>query len=99
MFKVFLGILVIGLVGCAGADIVKVIDQPKKGGVVRYKNGNFVREKSRALAITEINEYCGGPFSIEKEEFNPDVFSLNVGGTYFTPNKDNFMFIKFNCEK
>lgn len=99
MIKAFFGFFLIILFGCAGAEIVKVIDQPKKGGVIRYKNGNFVREKSRLIAITQIDEYCQGPFSIEKEEFNPDVFSLNVSGTFFTPNKDNFMFIKFNCEK
>lgn len=99
MFK-SLGILFfLVLVGCAGAEIVKTIEAPKKGGIIRYKNGDYVREKSRLIAVTKIDEYCGGPFTIEKEIFNPDVFSVNVGGSNYTPDKDNFMFIHFTCEK
>jgi len=85
------------LTGCAGAEIVKKVEAPKKGGVIRYKNGNFVREKSRLIAVTEIDEYCGGPFTIQKEEFNPDVASLSAGGSHYTLDKENYMFIHFTC--
>ncbi len=85
------------LSGCAGAEIVKTVETPKRGGVIRYKNGNFVREKSRLIAITEIDEYCDGPFTIQKEEFNPDVISVNVGGSNYTPDKENYMFIHYTC--
>lgn len=97
MLKIAGIVLLFIFTGCAGAEIVKTIDSPKKGGVIRYKNGNFVREKSRLIAITEIDEYCGGPFTIQKEEFNPDVFSVSFGGSHYTPDKDNFMFIHFTC--
>jgi len=97
MLKVSGIVLLFVITGCASAEIVKKIDSPKRGGVVRYSNGNFVHEKSRLIAITEIDEYCEGPFTIQKEEFNPDVFSVNVGGSHYTPDKDNYMFIHFTC--
>lgn len=93
--------LTIGLylfTGCAGAEIVKTEAKPLSG-VVRYKNGNFVREQSREIAVTKMNEYCKPkPYKIIKEEFNPDVLSINVNGTFYTPDKANYMFIQFTCE-
>lgn len=97
MFKSIGLVFILILSGCAAAEIVKTTETPKRGGVIRYNNGNFVREKSRLIAITKIDEYCNGPFTIEKEEFNPDVFSVAVGGSHYTNDKDNFMFIHFFC--
>lgn len=97
MYKAFGILSVLILTGCAGAEIVKKIESPKRGGIIRYKNGDFVREKSRLIAVTQIDEYCNGPFTVQREEFNPDVVSVNVGGSHYTPDKDNFMFIHFTC--
>lgn len=97
MFKAAGIVFLIVLTGCAGAEIVKTVESPKKGGVIRYKNGNFVREKSRLIAITEIDRYCSGAFTIQKEEFNPDVVSLTTESGHYTLDKDNYMFIHFTC--
>lgn len=86
------------LTGCAGAEIVKTELKPLSA-VVRYKNGNFVREQSREIAVTKMNEYCKpNPYKIIKEEFNPDVFSISFGGTSYTSGNANYMFIHFTCE-
>lgn len=86
------------LMSCAGAKLVKTTESPK-GGIAEYKNGQFVHEKSRNMAITKIETYCGGKYNIVSEEFNPDVMSFTVGGQVFTPDKANFMYITFSCSK
>ena len=86
------------LFGCAGAKLVKTTESPK-GGIAEYKNGQFVHEKSRNMALTQIETYCSGMYNIDSEEFNPDVMSFKVGGSVFTPDKANFMYISFSCTK
>jgi hypothetical protein len=86
------------LSGCAGAEIIKTEVKPLSG-VVRYKNGNFVREQSREIAVNKMNDYCKPKaYKILKEEFNPDVFSISINGSFYTPDKANYMFIHFTCE-
>ena len=85
------------LAGCAGATLVNTNALPL-GGTVRYNNGNFVREKSRLKALETMMIYCKEKsYKIVKEEFNPEVVSLNVNGVFYS-EKDNYMFIKFLCE-
>ena len=86
------------LFGCTGARIVKMTESPR-GGIAEYKNGQFVHEKSRHIALAQIDTYCYGKYSIVSEEFNPDVISFEVGGNVFTPDKANFMYITFSCAK
>lgn len=86
------------LFGCAGAKLVKTTESPR-GGIAEYKNGQFVHEKSRNIALAQIDTYCNGKYSIVSEEFNPDVMSFTVGGNVFTPDKANFMYITFSCSK
>lgn len=93
MFGLFLAAF---LVGCAGAQLIERTLSPA-GGTVQYKNGNVVREESRKIALAKITEYCKGPYQIVSEKFNPDVLSINVGGTFYTPDKANFMYLKFTC--
>jgi hypothetical protein len=96
MFKVFIALFSAALLtGCAAAELVETTEVPR-AGTIRYNNGNFVREKSRALALEKIGQYCGGGYSIKKEEFNPDVFSVKFGESSYS-GKDNYMFIKFEC--
>lgn len=85
------------LTGCVSAKLVETTLSPK-GGTAQYANGGYVHDDSRKLALEKISEFCAGPYKITSEIFNPDVFSLNIGGTYYTNGKDNYMFIKFVCE-
>jgi hypothetical protein len=90
-------LLVFLLSGCAGADLVSTTVLPD-GGVVRYKNGNFVREKSREIAVEKMQRHCSPKaYKILKEEFNPDVFSVKLGESHYSA-KDSYMFISFSCE-
>lgn len=91
-------VFLIGLSGCAGSEVINRSINPL-GGTVRYKNGLLVREKSRTLALAQMTEACKGPYKILSEKFNADVLSVNVGGTYVTPDKANFFFINFVCDK
>lgn len=91
-------ILCFYLVGCAGAQLVKTTIYPI-GGTMQYKNGYYVHDKSRKMALDQMSEFCKGPYKIKSEEFNPDVLSINVNGTYFTPGDGNYMYINFVCEK
>lgn len=86
------------LLGCAGAKLVKTTESPR-GGIAEYKNGQFIREKSRNIALAQIDSFCSGKYNIVSEEFNPDVMSFSVGGNIFTPDKNNFMYITFSCSK
>lgn len=86
------------LSGCAGAKLVKTTESPR-GGIAEYKNGQFIREKSRNIALAQMESYCSGKFNIITEEFNPDVMSFSVNGNVFTPDKNNFMYITFSCSK
>lgn len=98
MKNVLVLLLPLLFIGCAGSEIVKTTMNPV-GGVIQYKNGLFVRDQSRKLALEKLNEFCKGSYKIISEEFNKDVLSLNVSGTYFTPDKANYMFINFTCDK
>jgi hypothetical protein len=98
MYKFYFLLLALSVfAGCAAAEIVDATAMPK-GGMVRYNNGNFVREKSRLIAVEKMEQFCGGPYKIIKEEFNPDVFSIRLGGQAYS-EKDNYMFIMFECTK
>ena len=97
MDKLKILLVVIFLTGCSGAELVCTNIQPA-GGVVRYKNGTFVREESRAKALATMQKHCSPKsYKILKEEFNPDVFSIKVGGSQ-NSGKDNYMFVNFSCE-
>ena len=86
------------LFGCAAAEIVEQHALPD-GGTVRYNNGALVRDKSRLIALEKMKDFCKEKnYKILKEEFNPAVFSLKVGGVHYS-EKDNYMFIQFECEK
>lgn len=86
------------LFGCTSAKIVSTTISPV-GGVAQYHNGLYVRDKSRELAIKEIDNFCKSPYKIIKEEFNPDVFSIVISGIHYTNNKDDYMYIQFECLK
>lgn len=84
------------LLGCAGAELIKTTQNPK-GGVVQYKNGAYVRDESRGIALKKIESFCLGSYKIIKEEFNPDVFSVVFSGIHYTNDKNNLMYIQFEC--
>ena len=75
------------------------VDGRPRGGIAEYKNGQFIREKSRIIALAQIDSYCSGKYHVVSEEFNPDVMSFSVSGNVFTPDKNNFMYITFSCSK
>lgn len=95
-------VLVFTMVGCAGAEIVKITTDPK-GGTVKYKNGSISRDESRTMALNSITDFCGGTYKIMSEEFATEIKGYSVTNSYsgstVTPQQAKYAYINFICEK
>jgi hypothetical protein len=93
----------IALSGCS-AKLVRQQFKPTKGGIVSYKNQGLgmVVEKRRNDANEKMNEFCGGPASIDSIsnslETSTYVANHSKYQTTVTPVSAEYVYMTFTCE-
>ena len=92
-------IMMLGLTGCASADLVRRTYQPTKGGVVRYAKGDAGNLKA---AGREMHNFCAGPFTILEESdraVSDGAFAQNIGGMVVVSDAStDYTFVQFKCD-
>lgn len=104
-----LALLACGLSGCASAEIVRRVHEPKRGGTAKIRTGGvYSVAKGRALAESQARELCGGDFRVTEESdstefagatytYTPNAYS-GGGSGMMTPVSARFTYMNFVCD-